>query len=144
MNLGILGALLTFIITVCGSAWGICIVGQATVGAWKKGFIANKPASMIMLAFTGNPLTQIFYSYILLGSIKNAALANPQNGIVYLGAGVVLGCVIAVTAIVQGKIGAVAVEAIGETGKGFAPFYAVMGIAETTALFAMVFTMISL
>ena len=144
MNLGLLGALLTFIISVFGSAWGILVVGQVTVGAWKKGFIANKPASMIMLAFTGNPLTQIFYSFILLGRIKDAALANPENGVIYLGVGLFLGILIGFTALVQGKIGAVAVEAIGETGKGFAPFYAVMGIAETTALFAMVFTMISL
>jgi len=97
-----------------------------------------------LLAFTGNPLTQIFYSFILLGNIRDAALANPENGLIYLGIGLFLGILIGFTAIVQGKIGAVAVEAIGETGKGFAPFYAVMGIAETTALFAMVFTLISL
>ena len=144
MNLGLLGSFLVFIISVFGSAWGILILGQVTVGTWKKGFMANKPAAMILLAFTGNPLTQIFYSYILLVNIKSAALLHPENGFIYLVVGLFLGILIGFTAVVQGKIGAVAVEAIGETGKGFAPFYAVMGIAETTALFAMVFTLISL
>ena len=144
MNLGLLGAGLVFGIAAIGSGIGIGICGMATIGVWKKTYIANKPASMLMLAFAGNPLTQVFYGYILMGQIKNAAFANPENGWMYLGFSLASAAAIGFTAVVQGKIGAVAVDALGETGKGFAQYLIIMGVAETVALFAMVLTMVSL
>lgn len=143
-NLGLVGAGMAFVLSALGSGIGILIVGQATVGVWKKMYIANKQASMIMLAFTGNPLTQTFYGYILMNQMMPAAAAQPAKGLFFLIFGLVAGITILFTAVVQGKIGAVAVDALGETGKGFAQYYTVMGIAETVALFTMVFAMISL
>ena len=143
-NFGLLGAGLAFALSALGSGIGIMIVGQATVGVWKKSYLANKPASMIMLAFTGNPLTQTFYGYILMNAMMGVAVVAPERGLFFLIFGLTAGITIMFTAIVQGKIGAVAVDALGETGKGFAQYYTVMGIAETVALFTMVFAMISL
>jgi len=143
-NLGMSGAGLAFVLSALGSGIGIMIVGQATVAVWKKTYLANKPASMIMLAFTGNPLTQTFYGYILMNAMMGAAAVDPDKGLFLLVFGLVAGITIMFTAVVQGKIGAVAVDALGETGKGFAQYYTVMGIAETVALFTMVFAMISL
>jgi V/A-type H+-transporting ATPase subunit K len=117
--------------------------GPATIGAWKKCYIANKAAPMLLLAFTGNPLSQTFYGFILMGQLKNAALANPGS-MLYLGFGIASGCALLLTAVVQGRIAACACEAHVEKNKGFAQYMIVMGIAETVALFTMVFTMISL
>jgi len=144
MNLGLLGAGLVMGIATVGSGLGIGFAGQATIGAWKKCYVANKAAPMMLLAFAGAPLTQTFYGFILMGQMITAAEANPDHGWLYLGYGIASGLAISFSAIVQGKVGAAAADAQAETGKGFAQYIAVVGIAETVALFAMVLTMISL
>jgi V/A-type H+-transporting ATPase subunit K len=144
MNLGLLGAGLVMGISAVGSGIGIGYAGQSTIGAWKKCYVANKAAPMMLLAFAGAPLTQTFYGFILMGQMKTAAFANEASGWLYLGYGLASGLAIAFSAIVQGKVGAAAADAQAETGKGFAQYIAVVGIAETIALFAMVLTMISL
>jgi len=144
MNLGLLGAGLVMGISAVGSGIGIGFAGQATIGAWKKCYIANKAAPMMLLAFAGAPLTQTFYGFILMGQMRTAAFANEASAWLYLGYGIASGLAIAFSAIVQGKAGAAASDAQAETGKGFAQYIAVVGIAETVALFAMVLTMISL
>jgi len=144
MNLGLLGPGLVMGIAAVGSAIGIGLAGSATIGAWKKCYIANKQAPMMLLAFAGAPLTQTFYGFILMGQMATAAQAATENAWLYIGYGVASGLAMAFSAIVQGKVGAAAADAQGETGKGFAQYIAVVGIAETIALFAMVLTMISL
>jgi len=144
MNLGLLGAGLVMGIAAIGSAIGIGSAGSATIGAWKKCYVGNKPAPMTLLAFAGAPLTQTFYGFILMGEMVKAASANLGNGWLYIGFGLASGFAMAFSAIVQGKAGAAAADAQAETGKGFAQYIAVVGIAETVALFAMVLTMISL
>ena len=143
-SFGLLGAGLVMGIAAIGSAIGIGIAGSATIGAWKKCYIANKAAPMMLLAFAGAPLTQTFYGFILMGQMKTAAMNNMESAWLYIGYGLASGFAMAFSAIVQGKAGAAAVDAQGETGKGFAQYIAVVGIAETVALFAMVLTMISL
>ena len=144
LNLGLLGAGLVLGLGALGSGLGIGIAGQATIGAWKKCYVANKPAPMMLLAFAGAPLTQTFYGYILMGQIRDAALAHPENAWLYIGMGLASGIAIGFSAIGQGQAGAAAADAQGETGKGFAQYIAVVGIAETVALFAMVLSMTSL
>ncbi|MDR1949811.1 MAG: V-type ATP synthase subunit K [Spirochaetaceae bacterium] len=145
MNLGLLGAGLVMGIAAVGSAIGIGIAGQAVIGAWKKCYIANKPAPMTLLAFGGAPLTQTFYGFILgLLFMKPAALANPANGSLYLGIGLASGLAMAFSAIAQGKAGAAGADATGETGKGFVNYMMIVGVCETVAIFAMVLSMISL
>jgi len=144
MNLGLLGAGLVMGIAAIGSGIGIGYAGSATIGAWKKCYISNKAAPMMLLAFAGAPLTQTFYGFILMGQMVTAAEARPENAWLYIGYGIASGLAMAFSAIVQGKVGAAAADAQGETGKGFAQYIAVVGIAETIALFAMVLTMISL
>jgi V/A-type H+-transporting ATPase subunit K len=145
MNLGLIGAGIVMGLSAVGSAIGIGIAGQAVIGAWKKCYISNKPASMILIAFGGAPLTQTFYGYILgFLFMKPAAIANPQNGLLYLGIGIASGLGIAFSAISQGRAGAAGADATGETGKGFVNYMMIVGVCETVAIFAMVLSMISL
>ena len=145
MNLGLIGTGIVMGISAVGSAIGIGIAGQAVIGAWKRCYKANKPAPMTLLAFAGAPLTQTFYGYILgFLFMKPAALANPENGSLYLGIGIASGLAIAFSAIAQGKTGAAGADATGETGKGFVNYMMIVGICETIAIFAMVLSMISL
>jgi V/A-type H+-transporting ATPase subunit K len=144
LNFGLLGAGLVLGIAALGSALGIGYAGMATIGAWKRCYAANKPAPMTLLAFAGAPMTQTFYGFILMGQLLAAANANPDNAWLYVGYGLAGGFGMAFSAIAQGRAGAAAADAQGETGKGFAQYIAILGIAETVALFVMVLTMTSL
>jgi len=144
MDLGLLGASMVLGMAALGSGMGIGVVAQATIGAWKKCYLTNKAAPMTLLVFSGFPLTNIFYAFIMMSEIKAAAIASPENGLFYLGFSVVSGIAIGITAVIQGKAAAAACDAFAETGKGFAQNIAIVGVIEPVALFVMVLTMISL
>ena len=51
---------------------------------------------------------------------------------------------IGLSAFFQGKVAAASADALGETGKGTANFFIVIGIIETVALFTLVFSLLLL
>jgi len=132
-----LGAITAMALSAVGSGMGAGVAGMATVGAWKKAFAQNKPASFIMLAFVGAPLTQTIYGMIIM----NRMLEFTQKGTYLWSVGIFGGLAMGISAYYQGKAGAVAADALGETGKGFGNYIAVLGIIETVALFVMAFTL---
>ena len=138
MDFGMLGAAVVMGIAAIGSAIGIGIAGQAAIGAWKRCYINNKPAPFILTVFAGAPLTQTIYGFLLMQSM-NGSDKNPGF---LLGLGIASGLAMCFSAIAQGKAGAAGSDALGETGKGFAQYIMVVGLCETVALFAMVFSMI--
>ena len=138
MDFGMLGAAVVMGIAAIGSAIGIGIAGQGAIGAWKRCYINNKPAPFILTVFAGAPLTQTIYGFLLMQSM-NGSDKNPGF---LLGLGIASGLAMCFSAIAQGKAGAAGSDALGETGKGFAQYIMVVGLCETVALFAMVFSMI--
>jgi len=133
-----LGAVLA--ISAMGSALGTGVAGMAAVGAWKKAYAQNRTASFMLVAFVGAPLTQTIYGMIIMNKMAEVAL----KGSYLWGVGVLSGLAIGLSALMQGKAGAVAADAMGETGKGFGNYIVVLGVIETVALFVMVFTLIIL
>lgn len=65
-----------------------------------------------MVAFSGAPLTQTIYGFLLMNFIRSA---------------------------VEGGCDSLA---LGETGKGTANYFIVIGIIETVALFTLVFSLL--
>jgi V/A-type H+-transporting ATPase subunit K len=122
-----------------GSSLGIGAAGPAAVGAWKRCYAHNKPSPFILVTFVGAPLSQTIYGMILMNNIVRAAAANPASWPALLGAGVLGGLAIGLSAWYQGVIGAAASDAQGETGQGFGNYLMALGIIETVALFVMVF-----
>ena len=137
-NFGMLGAALVIGIAAIGSAVGIGIAGQGAIGAWKRCYINNKPAPFILTVFAGAPLTQTIYGFLLMQQM----VASDKNPGFLLGLGIASGLAMCFSAVAQGKAGAAGSDALGETGKGFAQYIMVVGLCETVALFAMVFSMI--
>ena len=137
-DFGMLGAAIVMGIAAIGSAIGIGIAGQGAIGAWKRCYINNKPAPFILTVFAGAPLTQTIYGFLLMQQM----IASDKNPGFLLGLGIASGLAMAFSAIAQGKAGAAGSDALGETGKGFAQYIMVVGLCETVALFAMVFSMI--
>ena len=141
MNIQFIGMACALGLSALGSAFGAGYAALASVGAWKKCYAAGKPAPFIMVAFSGAPLTQTIYGYLcLLLKLKDLGPVNPGMS---LGLGIASGLAMALSAIAQGKAGAAAADAFGETGKGFSQYLTVVGLCETVALFAMVFSLMA-
>lgn len=135
-----LGLILVLALSACGSAAGAGVAGMAAIGAWKKNFGQNKSASFLLVALVGAPLTQTIYGNIVMTKMFELA----SQGHYLWGIGGFAGLAIGLSAYYQGKCAACACDAMGETGKGFGNYLAVLGITETVALFVMVFTLIIL
>ena len=140
MNLGQLGIALAMGIAAIGSAIGIGIAGSAAIGAWKKCYMTNKAAPFILTVFAGAPLTQTIYGFLLMQQMSGAT-ADPAF---LLGLGFASGAAMCASAIAQGQAGAAGADALAETGKGFSQYITVVGLCETVALFALVFSMVAL
>ncbi len=138
MNIGLLGVGSALAFAAMGSALGSGTAGMAAVGAWKKAFVQNKPAPFLLVAFVGAPLTQTIYGLILMNALAAAAAAGADPALL-IGAGIPGGMAMGFSAWFQGKAGAVASDALAETGKGFGNYLLVLGLVETVALFVMVF-----
>lgn len=137
MDFGLIGIGAAIAFAAIGSALGTGSAGMAAVGAWKKCFLQNKPAPFILVAFVGFPLSQTIYGYLLMNRLSQA-VATANAGYI-LGAGVLGGIAIGMSAWFQGRAAAAASDAMGETGKGTGNYIFVLGIIETVALFVMVF-----
>ena len=142
MNLAFVGMAAALGLSASGSAFGAGFAGMASVGAWKKCYASGKPAPFIMIAFSGAPLTQTIYGFLLMNFIRNA-IDSVDPGLA-LGVGLFAGLAIGLSGLNQGRCAAAACDALASTGKGTANYFIVVGIAETVALFALVFSMLAL
>ena len=138
--IGMFGAACVLGIAAIGSAIGIGYAGQAAIGAWKRCYMNNKPAPFILTVFAGAPLTQTIYGFLLMQQLRDKLVAGTIEPAAALILGIFSGIAMAASAIAQGKAGAAASDALGETGKGFSQYIMVVGLCETVALFAMVFS----
>ena len=136
MNIAMIGAACVLGLSAIGSGVGAAIAGQAAIGAWKRNYMANKPASFLLVAFAGAPLTQTIYGFILMGRM----LQSSKDPLLIMAAGIMSGTAIGISAIAQGMCSAAGCDAYGETTKGFANYIIVVGLCETVALFVLAFT----
>lgn len=132
-----LGMISVLALSAVGSGWGAGIAGMSAIGAWKKNFSQNKPASFMLVAFVGAPLTQTIYGMIVMNKIAELA----AKGTYLWSVGIFAGLAIGLSALWQGKCAASACDAMGETNKGFGNYIVVLGMTETVALFVMAFTL---
>ncbi|MDD3824240.1 MAG: V-type ATP synthase subunit K, partial [Sphaerochaetaceae bacterium] len=97
MNIGLIGMAAALGLSALGSALGTGAASLAAVGGWKKCYANGKPAPFIMVAFSGAPLTQTIYGFLLMNFISAAAVAG-QDAMMLLGAGVFGGLAIGLSA----------------------------------------------
>jgi V/A-type H+-transporting ATPase subunit K len=135
--IGFLGVASVLGLSALGSGLGAAVAGQGAIGAWKRNFLANKPASFLLVVFAGAPLTQTIYGFIVMNALKGAAI----SGMFKLGIGIFSGAAIGYSALAQGQCGAAASDAFGETNKGFGLNLIVIGLCETVAIFVMAFSL---
>ena len=138
-SLGKAGAAFAISFSAMGSAIGTGLAGMSAVLAWKKCYAQKKMAPFMLVAFVGAPLTQTIYGMIVMNTILKAATAGAAMYHNLLLGGLVAGIAIGLSALMQGRAGAGASDALAETGKGFVNYLMVLGVIETVALFVMVF-----
>ncbi len=140
MNIGMIGPAAALGLAAVGSALGTGVASQAAIGGWKKCFANNKPAPFMLVAFSGAPLTQTIYGFLLMLFING----SDKDPLTLLSAGIFGGLAMGFSAFFQGKVAARSADALAETGKGTANYFMVIGIVETVALFVMVFLLLML
>ena len=130
-------------LSTIGYGFGAGAACLSSVGSWKKCYASGKPAPFIMVAFSGAPLTQTIYGFLLMNFIRSA-VESGASGMLALMVGLLGGLSIGLSAYFQGRVAASAADALGETGKGTANYFIVIGIVETVALFTLVFCLLLL
>ena len=138
---GNFGAAAALCLAAVGSALGAGAAGPAAIGSWKKAYAQGKAAAFTLVTFVGAPLSQTIYGMILMNKLSSVAKSNPQAYPMLIAAGVFGGLAMGFSAWYQGRCGAAASDALGETGQGFGNYLMVLGVVETVALFVMVFLM---
>ena len=71
MDIGFVGMAAALGLSAAGSAFGAGFAGMSSVGAWKKCYASGKPAPFIMIAFSGAPLTQTIYGFLLMNARRD-------------------------------------------------------------------------
>ena len=137
--LGQIGVGASFYLSALGSGLAMGVSGPSVIGSWKKCYVQNRPAPFILAVFAGAALSNLIYGFIVMGVLQGSLLGGETIFALGLGAGIAIGAV----AVTQAMCAASAADAYAETGKGFGNFLMVIGIAETVALFAMVFTLLN-
>lgn len=144
MDIQTIGMACALGLSAVGSAFGAGYAAMASVGAWKKCYANGKPASFMMVAFSGAPLTQTIYGFLLMNFITSAFESGTASAMLCMAVGIFAGLAIGLSAFFQGKVAAASADALGETGKGAANYFIVIGIVETVALFTLVFSLLLL
>ena len=141
-----LGGAAALAFAAIGSALGTGTAAMAGIGAWKKCYLQGKPAPFILLVFIGAPLSQTIYGLLLLLAFNKMALLETASVMwpAVLGAGIIGGIAMGMSAWYQGKTGASGSDALAETGQGFGNYLTSLGIVETVALFVMIFIQMAL
>ena len=127
-----------------GSSIGTGAAGAAAIGAWKKCYQQGKPAPFLLMALVGAPLSQTIYAMIMMIIIKGKIMAHPEQMPVFIAIALLGGIAQMVSAILQGRAAAGGCVAYAETGQGFANSLMVLGVIETCAIFALIFSFMAM
>ena len=127
-----------------GSSIGTGYAGAAAIGAWKKCYQQGKPAPFLLMALVGAPLSQTIYAMIMMIIIKGKILHHPEHMPIYLAIGLIGGLAQMTSAIFQGRAAAGGCVSFAETGQGFANSLMVLGVIETCAIFALIFSFMAM
>ncbi|MCL1922001.1 MAG: V-type ATP synthase subunit K [Kiritimatiellaeota bacterium] len=137
---GMAGAVICLGLSAVGSILALGTAASAAIGAWKKCYLQNKQAPFLLMALVGVPMTQTLYGMIVMFTMfPVTALGFPLIVI-----GTFAGLAIGLSAVLQGKAAAAAIDAQAETGQGFTNYLIVLGIIETVGILTMVFSLIVL
>ena len=137
MDMGSLGTALVLGISALGSAIGISIAGQASIGAWKKCYMSNK-GPVHSYGVRRRAADADHLRLLLMQQMKGSG-ADPAF---LFGLGIASGVAIALSAVGGRELPAPTPWA--KRARAFRSISRWLACAETVALFVLVFSMVAL
>ena len=134
-----IGLVACFGLSSLGAVIGMSVNGPAVIGSWKKCALNNRPAPFIMVIFAATCMSNIIYGYIAMDAMANSLIMSDRY---ILMLGLIAGICIGLNSYIQAVVCARAAEAFAETSRNFGNYIMVVGVAETFALFIMVFVIL--
>ena len=140
MNYDMAGPILVLAISSLGSSIGCYIAGSAAHAAMSR----VEEGHGRFLGMSAAPASQSVYGFILMILMRNAIHAgtlSPTSGVVM---GIVIGLAFLASSVFQGKVCATGIQASAKQPAVFGKCFAAVGIIESFALFAFVFSILLL
>jgi len=140
MNIDMIGPGVVLSLGCIGSAIGCGIAGMASHGAMTR--VEEGHGKFITLSAVAS--TQAILGLVLMVLMRNAIRAGSLDGITGIGIGLFVGSALMISAIIQGKCAATAIQATAKQPAIFGSAFMAIGIIESFALFAFVFSLLLL
>jgi len=138
MDIDMIGPGIVLGLGCLGSSIGCGIAGMASHGVMTR--VEEGHGKFIGLSAV--PSSQSVYGFILMVLMKNAIKAGTLSAMGGIGIGLFVGTAIMTSSIYQGKCAATAIQATAKQPAIFGKAFAALGIVESFALFAFVFTLL--
>lgn len=137
MNFDMVGPAAVLALGMLGSAMGCGIGAMAMHGVVSR--VEEGHGKFIAMA--AMPSSQAIYAFILMLFMKNKIDAGSLSALSALGIAIFIGGAIMVSAIYQGMCAATGIQSTAKQPAVFGKNIAMLGIVESFALFAFVFTL---
>lgn len=137
MDYDMLGPALSLGLSAVGSCIGCGIAGAASHAVMSR--VEEGHGKFIGMASA--PSSQIIYGFILMLLMRNAIREGTLPPLSAVGIGFCAGLAIMFSAIYQGKVAATGIQASAKKPAIFGKCFAAVGIVESFALFAFVFSL---
>jgi V/A-type H+-transporting ATPase subunit K len=121
-----------------GSAIGCSIAGMASHGV----MVHIEEGHGKLIGLSAAPSTQSIFGFVLMIVMKNAIKAGSVSPLSALGIALFVGIALLGSSIYQGKVAATAIQASAKKPALFGKTFAAVGIVESFAIFAFVFTLL--
>lgn len=138
MNFNMVGPVLAMALASIGSSVGCGIAGMASHAVMSR--IEEGHGKFIGMAAA--PSSQAIYGFILMLLMSKAIEAGSLSALAGLAMGIGSGAAIALSAIFQGVVCASGIQASAKQPAIFGKCFAAVGIIESFALFALVFSLL--
>lgn len=138
MDFTMIGPALALGLSCLGSAIGCGVAGMASHGVMSR--VEEGHGKFIGMSAT--PSSQSIYGFILMLLMSNSIKAGTLSALSGVGIGLSCGLAIMVSAIYQGRCAASGIQASAKQPAIFGKCFAAIGIVESFALFAFVFSLL--
>lgn len=140
MNFDMIGPAMALGLSALGSAIGCGIAGMASHGVMAR----VEEGHGKFIGMSASPSSQSIYGFILMLLLAAAIKDGSVSALSGIGIGFFAGLAIMVSAIYQGKCAATGIQASAKNPAVFGKSFAAVGIVESFALFAFVFSLLLL
>jgi V/A-type H+-transporting ATPase subunit K len=136
MTFGMAGPALSLGLSAIGAAIGCGIAGMVSHGVMSR----TEEGHGKFIGLSAMPASQMIYGFVLMLLLRNSVNANHVSELSGVFVGLLAGLSIMAAAIYQGLCCASAIQAVAKQPALFGKAFAIIGVIESFAIFALVFS----